>query len=259
MSIRCVLVDDEQPARDELRYLLSSYDDVEIIGEADSARKAVALVEQSVPDVVFLDIQMPGQSGFDVVQQLGGMRKMPLVVFVTAYDNYAVKAFELSAVDYIMKPLSEQRLYQTLQRVRQQLGDEGGAGVGLETKLQALLVQMGTTKDVVKVSVEKNGRIHLLAPVDIVYCSYELGKIMVYSNEGPLPLYGIATMDKLAEHLVGYSFFRTHRAVLVNLDCILEFSPWFNGKYNLVMNDDKHSELAVSRTRVKAFKQRLGI
>ena len=257
MSIRCVLVDDEQPARDELRYLLSRYDDVDIVGEADSASKAVALVGQSLPDVVFLDIQMPGQSGFDVIARLGGMRKMPLVVFVTAYDNYAVKAFEESAIDYIMKPLAEQRLDQTLGRIRQQLGDESGAG--LETKLQALLVQMGTAKDQVKVSVEKNGRIHLFAPDDIIYCSYELGKIMIYTGEGALPLYGIATMDKLAEHLVGYSFFRTHRAVLVNLDWILEFSPWFNGKYNLIMNDAKRSELAVSRTRVKAFKQRLGI
>ncbi len=257
MTIRCVIVDDEQPARDELRYLLSRYSDIEIIGEADSASKAINIISQSLPDLVFLDIQMPGRNGFEVIEELSGMVKIPLFVFATAYDNYAVKAFEESAVDYIMKPLSEKRLDSTLQRIRRKIAEE--AGGGLENKLLALLSQRESSGGVVKVSVEKNGRIHLLSPQDIVYSSYESGRIMIYTRDEALPLYGIATLDKLTDHLAGHSFFRINRAVLVNIDFILEFSPWFNGKYNLIMNNSQRSELSVSRTRVKAFKQRLGI
>lgn len=259
MKIQCVIVDDEQPARDELRYLLSRYDDVKVIGEADSAGKAVALIKKMTPDLVFLDIQMPGRNGFDVLAELEGHSPMPLFVFATAYDNYAVKAFEESAVDYIMKPLSAKRLDMTLARIRNLLVEEPKESGDLQGTLQALLNQMGTPKEVVKVSVEKNGRIQLLAPEEIVYCSCDSNRICVHTQDEAFTVYGITTMDKLAEHLSGAPFFRTHRAVLVNLDCIREFSPWFHGKYNLIMNDRKGTELTVSRTRVKAFKQRLGI
>jgi DNA-binding LytR/AlgR family response regulator len=257
MKIRCIIVDDEQPALDELRYLLSQYDDIEIVAETNSANKAVDLIKKSLPDLVFLDIQMPGKTGFDVLHELSGMAKMPLIVFVTAFDNYAVKAFEESAVDYLLKPLSVHRLDMTLQRVRQKLLDESGGDI--QKRLQVLLSQMETPKEMLKVSVENNGRIQLLAPAEIVYCLFEDGRIFVHTRDQTFPLYSIATMDKLSEHLVRAGFFRAHRAVLVNLNCIHEFSPWFNGKYNLIMADTKRSELTVSRTRVKEFKQRLGI
>ncbi|WP_136805827.1 LytR/AlgR family response regulator transcription factor [Desulfosediminicola flagellatus] len=259
MKIQCVIVDDEQPARDELRYLLSRYDDVQVTGEADSAGKAVSLIKKITPDLVFLDIQMPGKNGFDVIAELAGHTPMPLFVFATAYDNYAVKAFEESAVDYIMKPFSEKRLDITLGRIRNLLIEEPKESGDLQTTLQELLNKMGTPRETVKVSVEKNGRIQLLAPQEIVFCSCESNGICIHTHDEVFTMYGIATMDKLAEHLAGAPFFRTHRAVLVNLDCIREFSPWFNGKYNLIMNDSKSTELTVSRTRVKAFKQRLGI
>lgn len=257
MKIKCIIVDDEQPARDELRYLLSSFDDIDIIGDVNSVGKAVSLIENSPPDLVFLDIQMPGRTGFDLIKILSHKDQMPLFVFVTAYDNYAVDAFEKSAIDYLLKPLSAKRLALTMERVRRYLGEES-QGV-LEDKLQILLSQMEGPKEVVKVSVENNGRMHLLSPKEIVYCSYESGRIMVHTEADELPLHGISTMDKLTEHLSGGSFFRVHRGVLVNLDCIREFSPWFNGKYNLIMADEKGSELVVSRTRVKDFKKRLGI
>ncbi len=260
MKIRCIIVDDEQPARDELRYLLSRYDDIDIIGEADSAGKAISLIQQSIPDLVFLDIQMPGRNGFEVISELSDMSKIPLFVFATAYDNYAVKAFEESAVDYIMKPLSVKRLNLTLERIRKYFKEEEKSSEkSIEISLQALLSRMEAPKESVKVSVEKNGRIQLLTPADIVYCSYESNRILVHTCTESCTIYGVATMDKLADHLAGLSFFRIHRSMLVNLDAIREFSPWFNGKYNLIMNDSKGTELTVSRTRVKAFKQRLGI
>lgn len=259
MKIRCVIVDDEQPARDELRYLLSRYSDIDIVGETDSAGKAVSLIRDAMPDLVFLDIQMPGKNGFAVISELTGMENLPLFVFATAYDTYAVKAFEESAVDYIMKPLSEKRLDLTLERVRKLIAEEKDDSGAIEDRLQALLSRIGTPREAVKVSVERNGRIQLLAPKDIVYCSYEANRILVHTHAETFSIYGITTMDKLAEHLADSPFFRIHRSVLVNIDGIREFSPWFNGKYNLIMNDSKSSELTVSRTRVKAFKQRLGI
>jgi DNA-binding LytR/AlgR family response regulator len=257
MTIRCIIVDDEQPARDELRYLLSSFEDIEIIGDVESAGKAVSLIEKSSPDLIFLDIQMPGKTGFDLVKTLSGKDQKPLFVFVTAYDNYAVEAFEKSAIDYLLKPLSAKRLALTMERVRRYVKEDNDGA--LQDKLQTLLAQLEKPKEVAKVSVENNGRMQLLSPDEIVYCSSESGHIIVHTAREGYPLYSISTMDKLAEHLLGSSFFRAHRGVLVNLDFIREFSPWFNGKYNLIMADDKGTELVVSRTRVKDFKKRLGI
>lgn len=257
MTIRCIIVDDEQPARDELRYLLSFFEDIEIIGDVESVGKAVPLIEESSPDLIFLDIQMPGRTGFDLVKTLSSKDQRPLFVFVTAYDNYAVEAFEKSAIDYLLKPLSPKRLAVTMERARRYLKEN--TRETLQDKFQILLAQLERPREIVKVSVENNGRMQLLSPEEIVYCSSESGRIIVHTAEKGYPLYSISTMDKLAEHLLGSSFFRAHRGVLVNLDCIREFSPWFNGKYNLIMADDKGTELVVSRTRVKDFKKRLGI
>ena len=255
MKIRCMVVDDEDPARDELVYLLSAFEDVDVVGQADSADKAVEMINQLSPDLVFLDIQMPGKDGFHVVSQISG--KAPCFVFATAYDQYAVKAFEKSAVDYLMKPIAADRLKLTLERVRQRLQESQSPA--LPGELKTLLELVGHKSEVVRISVEKKGRIHLLNPEEIVFCHYECKRIMVCTQDGSYPIYGIATMDKLEQHLAGGPFFRCHRGTLVNLNHIKEFSPWFNGKYNLTMDDAAQSEINVSRSRVKDFKTRLGI
>lgn len=262
MNIRCIIVDDEAPARDELRYLLSPYSDIEVIGEADSAVKAISMIRNTEPDLVFLDIRMPGKDGFEVVKALDPSAKIPLFVFATAYDQYAVKAFEASALDYILKPLSVSRLAQTMDRIRKQLNDP--TGNALQSQLASLLSHISPQgadvgKELQKISVEKNGRMRLLSPDEIVYCSYEDDRILVHTGSESLPIYGIATMDKLDKMLCSSSFFRAHRSLLINMDFIKEFSPWFNGKYCLIMKDAHATELHVSRARVKDFKQRLGI
>lgn len=257
MMIRCIIVDDEQPARDELRYLLSLFNDIEIIDDVESVGKAEELIESQSPDLVFLDIQMPGRSGFDLLKLLAKKQTMPLIVFVTAYDNYAVKAFEKSAIDYLLKPLSEKRLALTIERVKKYLQEERRDP--FENKLQMLLSQIDSPKQIVKVAVESQGRMQLLTPEEIVYCALDSGRIMVHTVNASYPLHSISTMDKLSDHLQGYSFFRAHRSLLVNLNCIREFSPWFNGKYNLKMADKMSTELMVSRSRVKEFKKQLGI
>ena len=258
MPIRCIIVDDEAPARDELRYLLSEYREVEIIDEADSATTAIAKIEALKPDLVFLDIQMPGRNGFEVIQALAGRGRQPVYVFATAFDNYAVQAFEASAVDYILKPLDSRRLARTMERVVNLVAQAGGTLI--EEQLQALLKRVSPpAKELIKISVEKKGKMRLLSPDEIVFCSYEDSRILVHTADEGLPIHGITTMDRLEEHLTGSSFFRVHRAILVNLNRIREFSPWFHGKYNLVMDDEPATELTVSRSRVKEFKLKCGI
>lgn len=257
MMIRCLIVDDEPPARDELEYFLTFHDDIEIIDSVDSAAKAVRSIKNNNPDLVFLDIQMPGKSGFDVLGELSDSDSPPLFIFATAYDQYAIKAFEENAIDYILKPFSKERLSKSLERVRKII--DKNSGTNIKDELLNMLGSLGRTKDLTKVSVEHKGRIILLNPEDIVFCQYESKKISVYTNEGVYTLYGIATMDKLEKHLESESFFRCHRVTLINLNRIKEFSPWFNGKYNLKMGNKSASEIIVSRSKAKDFKRRLGI
>ncbi|MCG8564220.1 MAG: LytTR family DNA-binding domain-containing protein [Desulfobacterales bacterium] len=256
-SLSCILIDDEQPARDELAYLLSSHPDIRVVGEADSVASAVKNIQANGPDFIFLDIQMRGNNGFEVLSGIEEMEPQPLVVFITAYDQYAVKAFEARAVDYLMKPFSPDRLAQSLERVRQM------SAVRQEEAFQAALSQFtaitAAPKPRRKVAVEQDGRITLLNPEDIVFCQYRDKRIMVHTRLETYLVHGIHTLDQLEKHLDGDLFFRNHRSTLVNFDQIQEFSPWFNGKYHIRMKDQGASELTVTRDRVRRFKALLGL
>ncbi|WP_210186875.1 LytR/AlgR family response regulator transcription factor [Cohaesibacter marisflavi] len=248
-----------------MSYLLSRQSDIEILAQAPSAEEAIDLSLNLQPDLIFLDIQMAGKNGFDVIRNLvSSTEHPPIFVFVTAYDSYAVEAFEASAMDYILKPVSEQRLATTLDRVRR-MHDE--TQDPLKQKLETLLSEVTRQNEAsskpaqthTKISVLINGRIRLMDPDDVIYCECEDNRVFAHTFDGTLPVYGIASMDRMEEHLANTGFFRAHRSTLVNLDAISEFSPWFNGKYSLTMNDQKKSELTVSRSRVKDFKLRLGL
>ena len=257
MKINCIIIDDEQPAREELVYLLSEYDEIKILDQADSASTAVKLIKKNRPDFIFLDIQMPGKSGFDVISEIKNMKKPPLVVFTTAYDQYAVKAFEKNAIDYIMKPFSQDRLGKSLNRVKEilNLKNEGL----IQNELKKLIEKAGSIKKIKRVSVEHKGRLLLLNPDDIVFCRYKDRKISIHTKKNIYTLYGIHTLNHLEQHLTSAYFFRSHRNTIVSFDYIKEFSPWFHGKYHLTMNDGNKTELIVTRDRVKLFKQHLGI
>ncbi len=253
----CILIDDEQPARDELAFLLSSHPDVRVAGEADSVPLAVKAVRSLRPDFIFLDIQMGSRNGFEVLSGVEDMAAPPLVVFITAYDQYAVKAFEARAVDYLMKPFSPERLAQSLDRVRQMVA------MGREDALQSALSQLTAVSAPArprrKVAVEKEGRIILLDPEEVVFCQYRDKRILVHTTTDTHLIHGIHTLDQLEKHLDGYLFFRNHRSTLVNFDQIREFSPWFNGKYHIRMKDKDATELIVTRERVRRFKDLLGL
>lgn len=256
MPLRTLIVDDEPPARDELAYLLSAFEDVAPPAQAASAREAVEIIHDDQPDLVFLDIEMPGGSGFDVVAACIELDPQPLYVFATAFEHYAIQAFEENAVDYLLKPVTEERLAKSLARAREALGRRRkGEGPGAIQRLVSGPLARGITR----VPVERGGRIALLKPAEVVFCSTEERKVMVHTREEAWPCHGVGTLDGLEERMAAHAFFRAGRGALVNLARIREFSPWFNGKYVLVMDDAQGTEITISRGRVPLFKEQLGL
>ena len=256
MVLRALIVDDEKPARDELAYLLGFYPDIETT-EADSAARALAAIETRKPDLVLLDIRMPGQDGFEVLHQAGSLAHVPFFIFVTAYDQYAIAAFEQNAVDYLLKPVSPERLAISLDRVRRRLeADRGGA---FPEALGSLLAGLGRGAPLARIAVERHGRIALLPAAEVVLLEADDKGVSALTDRERLPCHGAPTLTRSEERLAGQPFFRANRAVLVNLERIGELSPWIGGKYLLVMNDPDRTEVTVSRNRVREFKERLGL
>ncbi|BDG60914.1 LytR/AlgR family response regulator transcription factor [Caldinitratiruptor microaerophilus] len=244
--LKALIVDDEYPARMELRYRLEKYPDVEIIGEATSAREALHLIEALDYDVIFLDVQMPGVNGIELARQLRGREVPPRIVFVTAYENYAVPAFEMRAVDYLLKPIDDERLAETIQRLREARGlarPEPGEGEREGRRSPTLTW----------VLCERDERQIPVAPNEIVYIFSEGYNVYVQTHSERLVTR--YTLQELTERLPSDQFFRCHRSYLVNIYQIREISPYFNGAYLLRMKDKNHSEVLVSRSNVKKLKE----
>lgn len=252
-TIRTILVDDELPAIDELKYLLSNIPDIDIIASAGNAKKAVEVIRSTKPDLVFLDIQMPGKDGFYVLSEIMEDPTPPLVVFITAYDEYAIKAFEENAVDYILKPVPEDRLHKSLDRVRERI-DENEEAEKSSASLQKLLADVGLKPGISRISVEHAGRNILLSPREIDYFEYESRKVFAITQKGRFPCQSDLTLERLETRLDRFAFFRANRSQLVNLSRVRSYAPWFNGKYVLTLNNPDKTEITVSKARVKDFK-----
>jgi DNA-binding LytR/AlgR family response regulator len=257
MKIRALIVDDEGPARSELAYLLAGFSDVET-AEAPTGGSALKIIRDDPPDVVFLDIQMPGLDGFDVLREARLYPDPPLFVFVTAYDRYAIRAFEMNAVDYLLKPVTGDRLTVSVERVRELLAGREEAG-DLQPELGDLLDSLPPGNPLPKLSVDANGRIQLIDYENIVYFELSGRKIVVNTHDKSFPCHGLATLDDVEARVGSLHFLRINRGVVVNLNRVREFSPWTGGKYALIMDDAGSTELTLSRGRVRDFKQRLGL
>ena len=244
----CLIVDDEAPARDELRFFLSKLEGIRVAGEADSVARAFEQIKSLAPDLVFLDIEMPGNSGFFLVEKLKDLARMPHVVFATAFGEYAVKAFEADAVDYLLKPFSLDRVKDAVEKVRAR------AAAGAPDRDQTVRTMAGLPS-FSKLPLEKEGRMILVSPEDIFFFESSGKEITARLEDGVFFLPREATMEKLETRLAASHFFRAHRSFLVNLDKIREFYSWFGGKYELVMKDKASSKIPVSKTRVRAFKE----
>jgi two-component system response regulator LytT len=254
MAINTIIVDDEKPARDELAFLLKAFPEVNIIGQGKNGVEAVALIKEHSPDLVFLDVQMPGLDGFGVLKKLVERKmKMPHVVFATAFDQYAVQAFDVNAVDYVLKPFDKARIAKAIQRARKMLDTQ----TSTTERLEQLVSQLGAAKSApqkVKVLVQSQQRLLLVNAEDVIFATFVGGSISVVTRdvEGSS---NYRTLEELNATLDSESFWRPHRSFLVNTQHIKEVVPWFNSTFILKMNDKKSTEVPVSRVQAKRLRE----
>lgn len=269
MSLSALIIDDEQLARDELSYLLDSIGGVEIVAQGANGIEAVELIEEHQPDLVFLDVQMPGLDGFGVIRTMVDRHKshpgngpLPQFVFATAYDQYAVRAFEVNAVDYLLKPFDRDRVLAAVERVRSRLAAEpaGAAPDPIESQFDTLLRLLknpqaaGRAAQPAKLIVQAQSRLLLVDQAEICFAAIEEGVIRIVTRT----IEGISkcrTLEELMEMLDPAHFWRAHRGFVVNIDHIREVVPWFKSSYQLRMNDRQQTEIPVSRAQTRRLKE----
>jgi two-component system, LytTR family, response regulator LytT len=279
MSLSALIIDDEQLARDELKYLLDSVGGVDIVAQGTNGIEAVDLIEEHHPDLVFLDVQMPGLDGFAVIKRLkersearartGDAEALPQIIFATAYDQYAVRAFDVNAVDYLLKPFDRTRVEQAVERAveRARTRMSGGTATGAEAQIDALLRLLnqgmsqgaglagaGRAHQPAKLIVEAQSRLLLVDPADICFAAIDGGIIRVVTQtfEGHAKC---RTLEELLEQLDPAVFWRAHRGFVVNINHIREVVPWFKSSYQLRMNDKQQTEIPVSRSQTRRLRE----
>ncbi len=258
MPLTALIIDDEPLARQELLYLLQSAEGVEVLAQGSNGIEAVELVRTHNPDVVFLDVQMPGLDGFAVLKKLLDKKMhLPQVVFATAFDQYAVRAFEVNAVDYLLKPFDRKRVLKTIEKVRARVAERvDSAG---DPRLDALLKLVETRTQPGKptsgkVIVRALGRLLLVDQREICYASIEGGAISVVTR-GVEGQSNCRTLEELMDQLDPEAFWRAHRSFVVNIQHIREVVPWFKSSYQLRMDDPKKTEIPVSRAQTKRLRE----
>jgi two-component system, LytTR family, response regulator LytT len=253
MTLRALVVDDEQLARDELCFQLGQIDGVEVVGQADNGVAAIDAVERLRPDVVFLDIQMPGLSGFEVARRIAARGDSPQIVFVTAFDQYALEAFEVNAIDYVLKPTEPERLEQAVGRARRRQE----ANAPLNEQIEKIVKLVGDRHQWQgQIAVKVGERVLLVRADEIIYASLNGDTISIVTGQ----LAGTSnyrTLDELQARLDPEVFWRVHRSHLVNINKIKEIVPWFSRNYILRMKDGKATEIPVSRSQTKRLRDYL--
>jgi two-component system, LytTR family, response regulator len=233
--IRALVVDDEPLARERLSSLLAGEEDIELIGECTDGQSAVERIDAEKPDLVFLDVQMPGLDGFDVIEAVD-KGSLPLVVFVTAYDEYAVRAFEVHALDYVLKPFDRERFGKALDRVREELGRGARNGGELEGKLAALLGELeDRRRRLERIVVKSGGRVFFLRSEDVDWI--EAAGNYVELHVGSESHLLRETMSKLESRLDPKLFVRIHRRTIVNVERIRQLEGVTHGEYVVVLKD----------------------
>ena len=252
MAITAVIVDDEQLAREELAFLLKS-SDVEVLAQGKNGVEAVNLIKELSPDMVFLDVQMPGLDGFGVIKKLLDRKvSLPQIVFATAFDQYAVRAFEVNAVDYLLKPFDKKRVAQAVEKAKSKMDSPSTATDQIGTLVKMLEQQQ--RPQAAKVLLKSAGRMFLVDQKDICYASIEDGVITVVATnmEGQS---NCRTLEELLDSLDPNLFWRAHRSYLVNIQRIKEVVPWFKSSYQIRMDDKKQAEIPVSRAQTKRLRE----
>ena len=276
MTISALIIDDEQLARDELKYLLDQVGGVEVVAQGTNGIEAVDLIEEHHPDLVFLDVQMPGLDGFAVIKRLMERNRsgaafgeanvgepLPQIIFATAYDQYAVRAFDVNAVDYLLKPFDRTRVKQAVDRVRGRLAGNGAEPNGSavpESQVDALLRLLNRpqgasrTPQPAKLIVQAQSRLLLVDQAEICYAAIDEGVIRVVTDkfEGQSKC---RTLEELLDLLDPALFWRAHRGFVVNINHIREVVPWFKSSYQLRMDDKRQTEIPVSRGQTRRLRE----
>ncbi|MEK5070868.1 LytR/AlgR family response regulator transcription factor [Sporosarcina sp. FSL K6-1508] len=237
--IRTLIVDDERYAREELIYLMGNFTGIQVVGEAENGESAILQALQLQPEVVFLDVEMPKMNGMEVAKSLMEFKKVPIIVFATAYPQFAAEAFRINAIDYLLKPYDQEQLKQTIGRIEREV-------------YQSIPTETASTLG--KLAVEADGEIDYIHLKDILYMYREekATKIVTSSREYEVKV----SLKELESRLVPFFFFRIHRGYLVNLNYVTRLTPWFNGAYQLELEGRKE-KLSVSRNYAKQLQHRL--
>jgi len=247
-TISAILVDDEQLACDELSYLLKEFPDVELLATGRNGLEALKLVEDLEPDLVFLDVQMPGLDGLGVIQKLREKNiPLPHFILATAYDQYALQAFRWEALDYLLKPIEKERLEVSIERARKAIAEKGK----MAEAAAAPMSKPGPQRT--KLLVKNNNRNFIVDAQDVIYATIDDGLITVVATnvEGES---NYRTIEELQSNLDGDTFWRVHRSFLVNIHRIKEVIPWFKSSFQLRMDDKRHTEIPVSRVQTKRLR-----
>ena len=268
MSLSALIIDDEQLARDELKYLLDSVGGVDVVAQGSNGIEAVDLIEEHHPDLVFLDVQMPGLDGFAVIKRLkersetkartraGEEESLPQIVFATAYDQYAVKAFDVNAVDYLLKPFDRARVEQAVERAKVRMSGGAPAGAQIDALLRLLNRPPSGARSAqpAKLIVQAQSRLLLVDQAEICYATIDEGIIRVVTQgfEGHSKC---RTLEELLELLEPTTFWRAHRGFVVNINHIREVVPWFKSTYQLRMDDKQQTEIPVSRSQTRRLRE----
>lgn len=251
MTVRTLIVDDEPLARSRLRKLLSTEDGVQIVGECASAEEAIGIIESALPDLVFLDVQMPGMDGFEMLSKLR-TPALPAIIFVTAFDDYALRAFEVHALDYLLKPYSRARFVDAFRHAREQLERESAAAA--DRRLLGLLAELraresggaaapATAHEQERLVVKSDGRMFFVRPADIDWVEASANYVRLHARGESYQLR--ESMKNMEERLPRGTFVRIHRSAIVNLDRVRELQPWFHGEYVVILADG--TKLTASR------------
>jgi two-component system LytT family response regulator/two-component system response regulator LytT len=254
MPINTIIVDDEKPAREELAFLLKSFPEINLLAQGKNGLEAINLIKEHSPDLLFLDVQMPGLDGFGVLKKLVERKlKVPHVVFATAFDQYAVQAFDVNAVDYILKPFDKARIAKAVQKAKKEIEAHTSTAERLEKLVAQLAAPKPATNPPSKILIKSQQRMLLVDSNDLIFASIEGGLISVVARE----VEGSSqyrTLEELHAALDSDSFWRPHRSYLVNVHHIKEVVPWFKSSFMIKMNDKKQSEIPVSRQQTKRLR-----
>ena len=252
MPVRALIVDDEKLARDEMRYLLDQAGDIEVAGEASGGEEAVRMAAELKPDMIFLDIQMPELDGFGVVRKLVDSGDVPLIVFTTAYDQYAIKAFEINAVDYLLKPVEKDRLESAIERAKAILPSRGEYVEKLKKLTEGIHVGR---KFLPRIVVKKEGGMDLIDTEHVAMLEKRGPEILAHTDDGDF-VTNYTDLDELEVQLDPAVFLRLGSDGIVNVGKIGEIVPWSGGNYVMTLDDSASTEIRLTRTQAQILKNK---